>query len=146
MSVPRIFFALVLLACGATFAPACGSDARATDTCRTIETERCKRAPACSKEFDYSFSGDVDSCIRFYDVQCGRGVPDEVAEPKKSELNDCIGAIQTDCVVAADPTKSPLCAFLTANAQTPAADTGTAAETATDAATETATDAGAETD
>ena len=53
-------FALVLLACGASFAPACGSDARATDTCRTIETERCKRATACAPNFEDYFVGDVD--------------------------------------------------------------------------------------
>ncbi|MGZ3417049.1 MAG: hypothetical protein ACXWUG_00560 [Polyangiales bacterium] len=136
MSTARFFFALVLLALGASFAPACGSDARATDTCRTIETERCKRGPACAEKLD-NFVGDSDSCIRFYDVQCGRGVPDDLKEPSKSELSACIGVIQTNCDAVVDPTKFVECSFLTANAQVPAADTGVAAETAVDTGTAT---------
>lgn len=137
-------FALVLLACGASFAPACGSDARATDTCRTIETERCKRGPACAAKLE-DFAGDPDSCIRFYDVQCGRGVPDDVKEPSKGELSACVTLIQTNCDAVADPTKFVECSFLTANAQVTPADTGVA-ETAVDAGTETATDAGTDGD
>lgn len=124
--------AIVLVALGlaiATHAAACGSDARATDACRRIESTRCQRAPQCPQQYP-SFTathGDVASCQRFYDVQCGRGVQESMKDPSKSELEACLETIRTNCEAVGDPAK--FCPFITAN-DTPAADTGTAADTA----------------
>lgn len=109
------------LAAGAasTSMQACGSEARGIDTCRTIENARCEQgavgasgAPKCP---DLLTAGDVDSCKRFYDVQCGRGVPDPVKDPSKTELERCLTAIRTSCDVAREPELSPACYFLLAN-------------------------------
>jgi hypothetical protein len=113
-------------------ASACGSDARATDACRRIESTRCERAPQCPAQFpDFTKTyGDVGSCQRFYDTQCGRGIQEIAKEPSRSELDGCITQIKTSCDAVYDPAK--FCPFLTAN-DTPAvvdsgvADTGTPA-------------------
>src|SRR4051812_43303974 len=67
----------------------CGSDARAMDSCRRIENARCDRGLSCLDDF----KGDAESCKRYYDVQCGRGVQDAVKEPSKAELDRCLNAI-----------------------------------------------------
>lgn len=130
--------AILAIALGiAAWASACGSDARSTDACRRVESERCAKAAACPTEFpDFASNyGDVASCQRFYDVQCGRGVQDLVKEPSRTELQSCIDAIKGSCDAAKTP--ETYCPFLTAN-EPPVTDTGTpdaaAAETGTDAA------------
>ncbi len=129
----RPFAFLALL--GLVVLPSCGSDARGVDTCRKIEAARCQRGPACVA----NFSGDVDSCTRFYDLQCGRGLQDSVREPSAAELNGCLEAIKTSCSAVNDPAKEPACSFITGNAPV---DTGVVTETATDSGSETATDTG----
>jgi hypothetical protein len=119
----RLAFALALVPLApvallvVTVANGCGSDARATDACRRIESARCERGPQCIPDF----GGDVASCQRFYDVQCGRGVQDPVKEPSKKELDDCVAAIRdpASCTAAVDPTSSTQCAFLVANTPPP---------------------------
>lgn len=125
--------AVVTIALGlAVHASACGSDARSTDSCRKLETERCTKAASCPKEFpDFATTyGSAASCQQYYDVQCGRGVQDSVKEPSKSELDACLKAIQSSCEAARDP--ASVCPFLTANE--PPVDTGTetSSETGTD--------------
>lgn len=125
-------------------ASACSSDARATDACRRIESARCAKAPTCPAEFpDFGARfGTPESCQKFYDVQCGRGVQDAVKEPSKSELDACVKAIGASCAVAAAP--ETVCTFLTANEPPPPPpDTG-APETASEAGAEAATDAAAD--
>ncbi|MBI2395908.1 MAG: hypothetical protein HYV09_40465 [Deltaproteobacteria bacterium] len=118
-------------------AAACSSDARATDTCRRIESARCAKAAACPTQFpDFAARfGTVASCQKFYDIQCGRGVQDAVKEPSKSELESCVKAINDSCPAALAP--ETVCTFLTANEPPPPPpDTGApeaAAEAATDA-------------
>ncbi len=128
---PLAFFALL----GLVVLPSCGSDARGVDTCRKIEAARCQRGPACVT----NFAGDVDSCTRFYDLQCGRGLQDSVREPSAAELNGCLEAIKTSCTAVNDPAKEPACSFITGNAPV---DTGVVTEAATDAGNEAATDTG----
>ena len=99
---------------------ACGSDARATDACKQIEYARCERGKACIE----GFSGDVVSCQKFYEVQCGRGVPESAKEPSRTDLKNCIDLIKTDCEAVKDPAK--YCPFLVANDEPEVTDTGTA--------------------
>lgn len=119
---PRLALALALLSGGVALAIGCGSDARATDACRTIESARCRRGAECFPDY----AGDAESCARFYDVQCGRGVQDTVKEPTKAQLEACLGAIRTGaCSVVIDPTSSDQCAFLIENVPpAPPPDTG----------------------
>lgn len=131
----KAFLVVALGLFAASYASACGSDARATDACRRIESTRCERAPQCPTEYpDFTKTyGDVASCQRFYDTQCGRGVQEIAKEPSKSELEACITQIKSDCKAVGDPAK--FCAFLTANdtpVDTGATDTGTATEVAAD--------------
>ncbi len=97
---------------------ACGSDARATDSCKQIEYARCERGPACIE----GFSGDVGSCQRFYDVQCGRGVPEPAKEPSRADLKACLDLIKTNCEAVKDP--ATYCPFLVANEQPTVTDSG----------------------
>lgn len=99
---------------------ACGSEARATDACRQIEYARCERGAQCLE----GFQSTVQSCQRYYDVQCGRGVPDPAKEPSKRELDDCVKLIRTDptCEAVKDPAKH--CPFLVANEQPAVVDSG----------------------
>lgn len=129
--------AILAIALGvAAWASACGSEARSTDACRRVESERCAKAATCPTEFpDFASTyGDVASCQRFYDVQCGRGVQDPVKEPSRTELQSCIDAIKGSCDATRTPEK--YCPFLTANEPPVVPDTGTP-----EAATETGTDA-----
>jgi hypothetical protein len=98
---------------------ACGSDARATDACKQIEKTRCARYEKCQVE---GFSGTVESCQRFYDVQCGRGIPEAAKEPSRSELTECIRLINSDCAAVKNPQN--FCPFLTANDNPVVTDSG----------------------
>ncbi len=113
----------------------CGSDARAADTCKTVEYARCERI-GCPTFGNTSVT--VLSCQRFYDVQCGRGVQELVKDPTKAELDSCLKAIKAaTCEQVVDPAaKIPECSWLVSNtpppavfpdAGAPAADTGVAA-------------------
>lgn len=98
---------------------ACGSEARATDACRQIEYARCERGKACLEGFE----SDVVSCQKFYDVQCGRGVPEAAKEPSRAELKACVDLIKTDCEAVKAPEK--YCPFLVVNEQPAVVDSGT---------------------
>lgn len=87
---------------------ACGSEARAVDACEQLESARCARGPECIA----GFVGEADSCRRFYQVQCGRGVQDGVRDPTKAEIDRCIGAMNASCDAVRDPVSAPECAFL----------------------------------
>lgn len=134
---PSLVLAIGVVALGlAVHASGCGSDARATDACRRIESTRCERAPQCPQQYP-SFTalhGDVGSCQRFYDVQCGRGIQESAKEPSKTELDACVKVIRENCEAVGDPAK--FCPFLTANEKPAEIDTGTAPveEAGTDAA------------
>ncbi len=121
--LPRLALALALLSGGVALAIGCGSDARATDPSRTIAPARCQRGAECIPDF----TGDAESCSRFYHVQCGRGVQDTVKEPTKAQLDACLTAIRTGaCSVVIDPTSTDQCSFLIENVPPPPPpDTGT---------------------
>jgi hypothetical protein len=117
--VLRVPAAILALALGlGLHVTACGSDARATDMCKQIESARCARGPACIE----GFTGDVTSCQRFYEVQCGRGVPESAKEPSRADLKTCLDLIKTDCEAVKDPGR--YCPFLLANDQPAVVDTG----------------------
>jgi hypothetical protein len=97
---------------------ACGSDARAVDTCKQIESLRCSRGPTCIE----GFTGSVTSCQKFYEVQCGRGVPESAKEPSRTDLNKCLDLMKTDCAAVREPAK--FCPFLVANDEPATTDTG----------------------
>jgi len=98
---------------------ACGSDARATDACKQIEHLRCTRYEQCKVE---SFSGTVESCQKYYDVQCGTGIPEAAKEPSRSELKECLDQLKADCAAVKEPAR--YCPFLLANDQPAVPDTG----------------------
>lgn len=140
MKRPRLVPAIFVIVLGlAAHASACGSEARATDACRRLESARCERAPACPVQYaDFTkIYGTVESCKKFYDVQCGRGIQEIAKEPSKSELEACVGQIKSSCEAVGSPEK--FCPFLTANDR-PAEDTGSALVPETGA--EASTDAG----
>ncbi|GAC1353101.1 MAG: hypothetical protein NVS3B20_07760 [Polyangiales bacterium] len=109
----RLILVTVFIGAVPLVAPGCGSDARAVDSCRKIEAARCEQGTKAGCD-GLLAGGDVDSCKRFYDVQCGRGVNDSVKEPSSVDLDRCISAIRSSCDVAKEPDKSAACSFLTA--------------------------------
>lgn len=144
-STRRISRSLAVLAIAlglGTHATACGSDARATDTCQRIEYERCTKAPSCPDEFPDFLEryASVDSCKKFYEVQCGRGVSDLVKEPSRAEMAACLETIKGSCQAALTPEK--FCPFLTANEPPVTVVDSGAAEAATEAATDAANEGG----
>lgn len=78
----------------------CGTDAKGTDTCREIEEERCRQAPACPSQFRVRSEEDVKSCVRFYRDQCLHGMA--APEPGKPALDACLQTIKRagDCARA----------------------------------------------
>lgn len=127
--------ALVFTLLGAT--AGCGTDAKGIDTCREIEQERCRQAPACPDSFRVKSDEEVESCVRFYRDQCLHGTV--AAEPGKPALDACLqtlrragacarsGAsslaeceapvssdtsLETACEVLVHPEKTAECAFL----------------------------------
>jgi hypothetical protein len=139
-TLARVSFA-VALALGVAAAGACGTDAVGVDTCRQIESARCKRAPDCPDiHLDAKpHAGDgVDACIRFYDDACQHGLASGT-DPGAIKLNACVAAINAgSCTVVEAPESDPACAWLIPPA-TPdaAADTSDAdASDGSDGATE----------
>ncbi len=117
----RCVSALLVLALGVAFGGACSAVSTGVDACRQIESARCNALSTCDKA---NFIGTADSCTRFYDVQCGRGLADGAREPSAPELKACTDRIVADCTVAHDPLASVECKkFLSPE---PLPDTGTA--------------------
>jgi hypothetical protein len=102
---------------------ACGNSADGTGACRSIEEARCRRAPACGIALEPPFhtsGGDVDACIRYYDVACSHGLT--VGEPGAGAVNACVHAIETEpsCTIVHAPETDPNCAWLAAAVSTTA--------------------------
>jgi hypothetical protein len=133
----RVLAALALLGVGVVAANGCGTGAVDVDACKQIEGARCRQAPACGIALQPPYStndGDVDACIRFYDVACLKGLA--VNDPGPAAVNACVAAIQADtpqkdnCAVVKEPQTDPTdCGWLA-----PSATTVVDAGTATDAA------------
>ena len=100
----------------ATGVGGCGNGADGVGSCRQIEEARCRRAPSCSISLEPPFhtsGGDVDACIRFYDIACLHGL--DVAEPNNATINLCVSAIEnlsTSCTIVSNPASDPRCAWL----------------------------------
>lgn len=132
----RPLLAGVFLSLGFLFA-GCGTDATGIETCRAIEEERCRQAPACPSQFRIETKQDVEGCVRFYHDQCLHGLSSE--EPGKPALEACLQTIRragecarsgaatlaecgtppsektslnTACEVLLHPEKTAECAFL----------------------------------
>jgi hypothetical protein len=136
---------LVGLASLMTWGAACGSDARGKSQCQQIESARCDKlaTDACG-----GLPGGADSCERFYDVQCQRGLADDATETTAAELKKCLDAIAISCDVARAPETFAECKFLnTTNPPEAGLDTGaeSATDTGSEAAAETSTETSAET-
>jgi hypothetical protein len=122
-----------------------------TGACRQIEEARCQRAPGCSISLEPPFhtsGGDVDACIRFYDVACSHGLA--VGEPGAAAVNACVAAIRSGpCTVVQTPQSDLACAWLASPTTTAAAtpdaasaeDAAAGADVGVDASTATSPDA-----
>jgi hypothetical protein len=91
-----------MLRCAGVFAlvwlgtQGCGTSPVGVTACKQIEEARCKRAPACGVSLEPPYStagGDVNECIRFYDVACLHGLA--VADPGADAVNACVASIET---------------------------------------------------
>jgi hypothetical protein len=99
----------------AALVAACGNGAVGVGACRQIEEARCRRAPSCpaiSLEPPFHTSGgDVDACIRFYDVACLHGLIGSA--PSAASVNACVAAIDVGtCDVVVAPETNAACAWL----------------------------------
>ncbi len=98
--------------------PACGTDAVGVESCRSIETARCKMAPNCNVDLSQpvhrgSPGTDIDACIQFYNDQCLHGLAAQ-SDPGTIAVNACIGDINSgNCDYVVNPQHAPNCAFLT---------------------------------
>lgn len=109
--------AVVAIAFGGAIASGCGTDAVGIETCRTIETARCKQAPRCPDVnlnvpvHRDSPSTDVEACTRFYRDAClhGLSTPDPGGPPTQA----CVTAITNGtCAVVLHPETDPACGWL----------------------------------
>jgi hypothetical protein len=104
------------------------------DGCKRIEETRCRLAPMCGISLEppvHTSEGDVEACIRYYDVACLHGLA--VADPGATAVNACVSAIQSHgCSAVMAPESDPACAFLApasdAGADGPSSDSGTDAQ------------------
>jgi hypothetical protein len=131
---PRTLLASSLLvALAAAWLPsACSSTAHGTDACKQIESARCTMLASskCDTDLDNPFQGTADSCGRFYDVQCGRGLQDGAREPTAAELTRCLGRINGDCAIAREPLNAAECSVFLSPPPAPGTDTGVVADSA----------------
>ena len=97
---------------------ACGTDAEGVESCRTLESARCDRAPGCGLSLDKPAherapDEDVAACKRFYRDACLHGLVSQT-DPGAIEVEACRVAIQDGgCDVVAVPALDPACFFLT---------------------------------
>jgi len=117
-------FGAALLALGIAAAAACGTDAVGVESCRKIETVRCRRAPGCpnlSLAMPVHTGNDIDACIRFYNDACQHGLASG-ADHSGPDLNACVNVLsstETPCSVVEHPESAPACAWLTPPAPAP---------------------------
>lgn len=122
----------------------CGTDAKGIDSCREIEEERCRQAPACPAQFRVSSEEEVKACVRYYRDQCLHGLTG--AEPGKPALDACLQTLKragscaksgvtkldecsaapstqtsltSPCEILVQPEKTAECAFLVPPAEPP---------------------------
>jgi hypothetical protein len=109
---PRLALAVGVATFGATLG--CGTDALGVDSCTQIEEARCRQAPACAVALQppyHTNGGDVEACIRFYDVACLHGL--DVSDPGPTAVHACVAAIETGrCGTVSAPETDPACAWL----------------------------------
>jgi hypothetical protein len=144
MDVRRLV-ALALLLAGPAVAGGCGTDAVDIDGCRQIEEARCRQAPACGIPLTmpyFTSEGDVDACVRYYDVACLHGLA--VSDPGPAAVSACVTAIEDDTmkkdgcgVVRAPQTDTVACGWLVppasvVDASDAPSDAGADADVATD--------------
>ncbi len=94
---------LALLAVAVVVAGGCSSGAIDVAGCKQIEEARCRQAPACQIPIEppyFTTDGDVDACIRYYDVACLHGLVS--GAPASSALDACVAAIQNDTLAKDD--------------------------------------------
>jgi hypothetical protein len=125
-------------AVGAAAVAGCGNGADGVGACRQIEEARCRRAPMCNVSLEppyHTSGGDVDACIRFYDIACLHGL--DVAEPSSTAVGQCVAAIVGSpfCTVVTNPASDPSCAWLAPVVVVTAADASTVDAETVDAAT-----------
>jgi hypothetical protein len=110
----RVLAALALLGAGVFAANGCGNGAVDADACKRIESARCHQAPVCGIALEPPYStndGDIDACIRFYEVACLRGLA--VNDPGPAAVNACVAAIEADtavkdnCAIVREPQTDP---------------------------------------
>ncbi len=124
---------------------ACGSGAAGIDACKQVESARCRAAGACGVQLEPPYStagGDVDACIRFYDVACLHGLASG-SDPGQAAVSGCVGAIADHpCAkgrpnLVLSPEKDPMCSWSVPPASTtPAADAAASAGEGGDAPSE----------
>ncbi len=127
---------------GIALAVACGTDAVGIETCRQIESARCRQAPNCPNIslaqplHPGPGTRDVDACVRFYNDACQHGL--EVGDPGAPVVKLCVDAINRgDCKIVEKPESDPACAWLIPPAPPPA---DAAADVTGDAPVEAAAD------
>jgi hypothetical protein len=127
------WLALLLATAAVGTTQACGTDAVGVDSCTQIEEARCRQAPACAIGLEppyHTSGGDVEACIRFYDVACLHGL--DVSDPGPTAVHACVAAIEKDgCGTVTAPETDPACAWLSS---VPLADAGDGSPVAVDAA------------
>lgn len=93
----------------------CGTEAVGVETCRQVESARCRRGPDCALDLSKPphEGDDVTACIRYYDDACLHGLASK-NDPGGPQVAACVEAIQTDttCTVVRQPESHPSCAFL----------------------------------
>jgi hypothetical protein len=108
-------FGAVAISLGVAAAAACGTDAVGVETCRKIETIRCRRAPGCpnlSLAMPVHTGDDIDACIRFYNDACQHGLANGT-DHSGPDLNACVNVITNGaCSVVEHPESDPACAWL----------------------------------
>ncbi|MEO6574143.1 MAG: hypothetical protein ABIP89_09910 [Polyangiaceae bacterium] len=109
--------AVIALTFGGAIASGCGTDAVGIETCRTIETARCKQAPRCpdinlnSPVHRDSPQTDVEACVRFYHDACLHGL--STGDPGGPATQACVAAInEGDCNVVLHPETDIRCLWL----------------------------------
>lgn len=106
---------------------ACGSNAVGVQTCQTIESARCSRAPGCNISLTTPVhrdtpADDISACQRYYDVACLHGLRTTV-NPSPTDVNACLDLIThtRDCNLVEHPEEddSGACGWLVPPAPPP---------------------------
>ena len=113
----RRALALVFAVLTVAIYAACGTDAQGVETCRKIETARCRAAPGCNVSLTSPPhpADDVQGCIDFYHDACLHGL--EVQDPGAPSADACVKAIgnaqaENHCDYVLHPELAAECAWL----------------------------------